>query len=143
MEAIDQWRRRIYLVVLSGALGVIAALVKLPWHIYAVSVKGAGSFRLDRSGLQSPEEAWGRVTLAVAAALAVGTGYFLLRARAGEPFPPARSDPLVATGAVAVGLLLVMRLALNTDFLGSGAWVATGLGLAVGVAGISLRPRMK
>ncbi len=125
-------RRTAYLVLTAAGAGVLLALLVLPWHTYAVSVKGAGSFRLERTAVESPGKGLGRVAAVLAAALVLAGASALSRLRPGvDAFLVALSMGLVA--------VLGAKLVLNTDFLGSGAWVSVVLGVVVSSAGLSLR----
>jgi cell division protein FtsW (lipid II flippase) len=139
VEAHHIRRRQVHLFLLVAGAALAIALAALPWHTYAVSVAGAGSFRFERTGLQSPEEGYGQLALVAALALVLAMAYVLVKGRA-EPDLAARFNGLTVALSVAVTALVVLKLVLNTDFLGTGAWVSVVLGGVIGLAGLSLGP---
>lgn len=121
------------LVVGAGAL-LVLDLVLLPWHRYDVDVSAADlgidlpSFRLDRTGVQSPDAALG---LAAALLAAAAVALVVLH---GVRRPP--QAELVA-GSVALGLLMA-KLFSDTAFLGIGAYAGVALGAALCLGGLLL-----
>jgi hypothetical protein len=138
VEANEIRRRRAYAALLVGGCGVMAVLALLPWHTYAISVEGAGSFRLDRTGVESPGENLGRATLFLSAVL-VALVAWVMAARGSRPDLDVQAErPLLLLSLVIAGALAT-KLLRDTDFLGTGAWVALVLGAVVAGAGVTLR----
>jgi hypothetical protein len=125
------------LLLVAGA-ALAAAVAALPWHTYAISVAGAGSFRFERTGLQSPEEGYGQLALLVAVALVLVVGYALVKGRSQPHVATSFEWPIVVLSA-GVAALVALKLVVNTDFLGTGAWVSAVLGGLIALAGLSLR----
>ena len=110
-----------------GATGVLLVidLLVLPWH--DIDFLGGS---IKRSAIESPNGFWGilalLLTLAILAALVVTR---LTTAKLPQlPLPLERA---IFFATIAVLALLLLKLVVETDFLGFGAWV--GLLLAAGM----------
>ncbi len=131
------WTRGEGVVVVSGALLVLDLLV-LPWHHYFVDVQTPNlgielpTFSYDRTGVQTPNPGFGIAAAVLAAAMVVQ----VVAAKFLRAVPPMRQIHLVVGPAV-FGLLLAKML-VDDNFLGTGAWVGLLLGAAVGVGGYLL-----
>lgn len=136
--AADGRRRASSAIVIAGVL-LLWALVALPWHRYAISVTGAGSFALDRSGVQSPDERLG-------ISAAVVTGVLVALAGLALAAPPrvrrllGRADVVSWFGGPLLLALLGLKVLKNTDYLGIGAWVSVVLGVVVAASALRFRP---
>lgn len=131
------WTRGEGVVVVAGIL-LVADLLLLPWHHYALNVDVGNlgielpRFSFDRNGVQSPNAILGIAALVLAALMVVQ----VLAAKASPAMPKLGQLHLIAGPAV-LGLLLA-KLFSNDDFLGSGAWLGVLLGIALAVGGYLL-----
>lgn len=120
------------------AAGILLAadLIALPWHHYRLDMADLGldvpEFNLERTGVQSPQAAFG----IAAVGLALGMALHVVVAKFTSALPRAEQLHLVA-GAVVLGLVLAKLLA-DREFLGTGAWVGTALAFAVAYGGFAL-----
>jgi len=136
--AADGRRRSCLAIVIAGA-ALLVVLFALPWHHYAISVTGAGSFALDRNGVQSPDERLGIAAAIVAGVLVALAGLTLLS-------PPvvrerlARADVVAWFGGPLLMALLGLKVLKNTNYLGIGAWVSVVLGVVVAASALRFRP---
>ena len=120
------------------AAGILLAadLIALPWHHYRLDMGDLGldvpAFNLERTGVQSPQAAFG----IAAVGLALGMALHVVVAKFTSALP--RAEPLhLVAGAVVLGLVLAKLLA-DREFLGIGAWVGTALAFAVAYGGFAL-----
>ena len=124
------------MVIVAAGLLLAADLVTLPWHHYRLDVRDLGldlpAFNLERTGVQDPQAAFG----IAAVGLALGMVAHTLLVKLSGDWPRLEQVHLVA-GAVVLGLVLAKLLA-DRDFLGTGAWVATALALALAYGGFAL-----
>lgn len=110
--------------ILSGAgLFLLLDLLFLPWHRISVSFPGVTTVTESTSGIQAPNAFLGLLAfLLVAGLLAqVILSEFTSVKLPELPMSWARADLLAAGG---VAGLLVVKLVLETSFLGIGAWLA-------------------
>ena len=120
------------------AAGILLAadLLALPWHHYRLDMADLGldvpEFNLERTGVQSPQAAFGIAAVGLALAMAL----HVVVAKLTSALPRAEQVHLVA-GAVVLGLVLAKLLA-ERDFLGTGAWVGTALAFALAYGGFVL-----
>ena len=140
MEASESRRRRGHLILVPAGAGVMASLVFLPWHRYAISVRGAGSFRLDQNGLHAPPEWLGWAALVGAAAVVAGAAVGLALTTRNHRFGP-QWDVVVTLVSLAVACLLAGKFLEQTDYLAAGAWISLVLGVVIAAGGLSLRTR--
>ena len=121
--------------MVAGIL-LVADLLALPWHHYRLDMADLGldvpSFTLKRTGVQDPQAAFG----IAAAGIALGMVAHTLVAKLSADLPRAEQVHLVA-GAVVLGLVLA-KLVADREFLGTGAWVGTGLAFALAYGGFAL-----
>jgi len=122
-------------VLVTGVL-LVLDLVLLPWHRVSIGLGSLPGIHVDSTGIESPDAALGIISLLLAALLVV---QLLVAKATGSRLPqlpdawgrmaPGRLQLLVGSAVVA---LLVVKLFLNTDFLGVGSWL--GVLLAGGLA---------
>lgn len=128
------WTRGEGLVVVAGIL-LIADLVLLPWHHYALNVNTGDlpielpTFALDRTGVESPDAQLGIGALVLAGVMVVQ----LLAAKATSAVPKWAFLHLIV-GPAAFGLLAAKLLS-DDQFLGAGAWLGQLLGAALALGG--------
>ena len=130
-----RWTRGEIVIVVAGLL-LAADLVTLPWHRYHLDMEDLGlqlpAFNLERTGVQSPQAAFGIAAVGIALGMVVHT----LLAKFVPAVPRLEQVHLIA-GAVVLGLVLAKLLA-DREFLGTGAWVGTALAFAVAYGGFAL-----
>ena len=130
-----RWTRGEVVIVVAGIL-LAVDLVTLAWHQYRLDTADLGidlpAFNLERTGIQSPQAAFG----IAAAAIAVAMAAHILLAKLGAGLPRLEQVHLVA-GAVALGLVLAKLLA-DREFLATGAWAGTALAFALAYGGFVL-----
>ncbi len=123
-------------VIVAAGILLAADLLALPWHHYRLDIRDLGldvpAFNLERTGVQSPQAAFG----IAAAGIALGMALHVVVAKLTSALPRAEQLHLVA-GAVVLGLVLAKLLA-DREFLGTGAWVGTALAFAVAYGGFAL-----
>lgn len=114
---------------------LIADLVLLPWHHYALNVDTGGlpitlpSFALDRTGVESPDAQLGIGALLLAGLMVM----HVLAAKASSAVPRLAFLHLIV-GPGALGLL-VAKLLSDDEFLGPGAWLGVLFGAALALGG--------
>jgi hypothetical protein len=123
--------------IVGGAVLLIADLILLPWHHYAlhVDVSNLGihlpQFSYDRSGVQSPHAELGVASAVVAALMAAHV--VAARARPSPALSRLTQIQLVA-GPLALALLIAKFFS-DDAFLGPGAWLAVLLGVVLTLGG--------
>lgn len=123
--------------MVAGAL-LVADLLVLPWHHYFVDANTPElgielpTFSLDRTGVQTPNSGLGIAACVLAAAMVLQ----VLLAKARSTIATWPTFHLVA-GPAALGLL-VAKLLVDDNFLGTGAWLGLLLGLGVAIGGYLL-----
>ncbi len=125
-----------YALVAVGLL-LIADMAFLPWHRINVNVPGVPGIKLTRTALESPNAVLGVLALVLAAAMITDT----LFARRGDARSLLLSMPRErrqAVGGVAVISVLLLKLFLNTDFLGVGSWVGILLAGVLALGGLRM-----
>jgi hypothetical protein len=130
-----RWTRAEVIVVVAGLL-LAGDLLALPWHHYHLDLGNLGVqvpiFDLRRTGVQSPQAAFG----VAAMVLALGMALHISLTKLSATLPRLVEVHLVA-GAVTLGLVLAKLLA-DRDFLGTGAWAGTALALGLAYGGFAL-----
>lgn len=120
-------------VVAGAGIALVINLVFLPWHKVDL-----GILKVTRTGIESPNAIWGilamLVALAMVAVVVVGR---LTTAKLPEIGMPWEQAELIAGGAVAA--LLVLKLVLETDALGFGAFLGIILAGVVVYGAIVMR----
>ena len=122
-------------MVVAGLL-LAADLLALPWHRYHLDVGDLAiqvpTFDLRRTGVQSPQAAFGVVAMLLGLAMALHVAVTKL-----VPTLPRLEQVHLVAGAVALGVVLAKLLA-DRDFLGTGAWAGTVLAVALAYGGFAL-----
>ncbi len=110
---------------IMGAAGLflLIDLLFLPWHRISVGLPGIARITETRSGVQSPNGWLGLLAFVIVVALVAQliNKEFTLVPLPEIPVSWGRAD-LLGSGAVAA--LLLVKLVMETDFLGYGAWLA-------------------
>ncbi len=132
LSALSQGER----IVLAGGVLLIVDLLVLPW--YSVDLGGLNiEFDGTRSGVQAPYPAYGVaavvLTLIMIVQIVVAR---LLAVRLADPFVPWAQVHLIA--GVFVVVVLIIKFARETEFLGYGAYSAILGGLLVAYGGYSI-----
>ena len=113
-------------IVAGAGIVLIIDLLFLPWHNVDL-----GFASVSRSGIESPNGFWGLLalllTIAIVAVIAVRNFTDAKLPDLPVPWPQA-----IFYACLAVLALLVLKLVLEMDFLGFGAWL--GILLAAGMA---------
>lgn len=124
-------------LILVGAVLLIADLILLPWHHYAlhVDVSGLGitlpRFSYNRTGVQSPHAVLGVLGVIIAGLMAAQV--VAVKARPAPALVRLTQLQLVAgPGALA---LLISKFFSDDAFLGAGAWLALLFGAMLAVGG--------
>ncbi len=130
-----RWTRAEAIIVVAGLL-LAADLLALPWHHYHLDLGNLGvqvpTFDLRRTGVQSPQAAFGVAALVLALAMAVHIAVTKLPVNV-----PRLVEVHLVAGALTLGLVLAKLLA-DRDFLGTGAWAGAALALALAYGGFAL-----
>jgi hypothetical protein len=120
------------IVLVAGVL-LIIDLLFLPWH--SVSVLGV---HLTRTGVQSPNAGYGVLALLLVIVM-VGQIIAAKMTSAKLPDPPVPWSQIHLIAGVAVAVLLVLKLLVETNILGLGSYLGVALGLAVAYGGYTIR----
>ena len=109
--------------ILGGcAIVLVIDLLFLPWH--HVSYSGFGvSVSENRSAVQSPNSFWGWLAMLVLLAI-IGTTIVRRLTETELPETPRPMAELTFYAAIGVLVLLVLKLIIETDALGFGAYLA-------------------
>lgn len=124
-------------MIVLGAMLLIADLILLPWHHYALHVDLGNlgirlpQFSYNRSGVQSPHAELGVLGLIVAALMAAQV--VLAKLSRGPGLTGLAQLQLVAGPAVLA--LLVSKFFSDSTFLGAGAWLGLLLGVLLTLGG--------
>lgn len=118
------------IVLIAGGL-LLIDLLFLPWYDFDL-----GLVSFTRSAIESPKAIWGVLAALVTAAM-VAAVVVTRFTTARMPALPLGQAMFVA-GVTVAGLLL-LKLLLATDFLGTGAWLGVLLGGAVAYGGFLMR----
>jgi hypothetical protein len=124
------------IVLVAGVL-LIIDLLFLPWHSIDLGVSIPG-VDLTRSGVQSPNGGYGVLALLLTIVM-VGQIIAAKIAGANLPSPPVPWSQVHAIAGAAVAILLVLKLVVETDSLGFGAYLGVLLGLAVAYGGYAIK----
>ena len=120
-------------IVLGAGAVLLIDLLFFPWHSIDL-----GLFSVSRTAVESPNAFWGVVALLITAAMVavlVLTRFTTVKL----PDPPVPwGDAMFFAGAAVAGLLL-LKLLLETDALGFGAWLGILLAGAVAYGGFLMR----
>lgn len=123
-------------IILGAGAVLLIDLLFLPWHKVDL-----GIVSVSRSAIQSPNAFWGLlallVTIAVVAVVAVNRF-----TSAKLPDLPVPLGQAVFFAGIAVLALLLLKLVVETDFLGFGAYLAILLGAAMAYGGFLVRSEL-
>lgn len=128
------WSRGELSVLATGVL-LVADLVLLPWHRYALNLDVGDlgidlpRFSVERTAIEDPNAVYGMVALVLAGLMVALVAATRLR----SDFPPFGQLHLVAGPATAG--VLVAKLFANDSFLASGAWLGILLGVGLAASG--------
>ena len=118
------------IVLIAGGL-LLIDLLFLPWYDF-------DRVGFSRSAVESPKAFWGVLAALVAAAM-VAAVVVTRFTTAPVPALPVPLGQAMFVGGVTVAGLLLLKLLLDTDFLGVGAWLGIFLGGAVAYGGFVMR----
>ena len=113
-------------IIAGTGIVLIIDLLFLPWHSVDI---GFASF--TRSGVESPNSFWGVLALLLTIAVVAVTLLRVFKPDTKLPDLPVSWDRAIFFGAAAVLVLLLLKLFLEMDSLGFGAWL--GILLAAGL----------
>ena len=114
--------------IISGAgIVLLIDLLLLPWHDVDLGFASA-----TRTAIQSPNGFWGLIALLLTAAVVGVTLVRALKPETSLPEIPISWNQAVFYACVAIAAVLLLKLVIETDFLGFGAYL--GVLLAGGVA---------
>ena len=113
-------------IIAATGIVLIIDLLFLPWHSIDL-----GFETFSRSAIESPNSFWGVLALLLAIAVVAVTLVRALKPETKLPDLPLSWDRAIFFGAVATLVLLLLKLLVETEFLGFGAWL--GLLLAAGM----------
>lgn len=120
-------------IVAGAGIVLLIDLVFLPWHNIDI-----GILSVSRKGIQSPNAIWGILALLLAAAMVavVAVSRFTT-----TPLPelPVPWPQAMFLAGIAVAVLLVLKLVLETSFLGFGAFLGVVAGGAMAYGGFVMR----
>jgi hypothetical protein len=120
-------------IVAGAGIALVIDLLFLPWHTVDI-----GILEISRSGIESPNAFWGVVAMLLAAAMvAAVTVRRLTNAELPELGVPLEQVLFIA--GVAVAALLALKLLLETDALGFGAFLGILLAAAIAYGGFLMR----
>ena len=114
-------------IIGGTAIVLIIDLLFLPWH--NVDVPFLGNY--SRTAVQSPDSFWGILALLLTIAVVVVVALRVFSPDTKLPELPVSWDMATFYATAAVGVLLLLKLIVNTDYLGFGAWL--GIVLAAGM----------
>ena len=120
-------------IVLAAGVVLLIDLLFLPWHHIDL-----GLFSRSRTAVQSPNAFWGVLALLVTAAMVTVVVVSRFTTAKLPDLPVPWGNVMFFAGATGAGLLL-LKLVVETDFLGFGAWLGILLGAAVAYGGFVMR----
>ena len=113
-------------IIAGAGIALVIDLLFLPWHQVDFGV-----LKISRSGIESPNAIWGVLAMLVAAAV-VAVVIVRRLTSADVPELPVPLEQALFIAGVVVAALLGLKLLLETDALGFGAFL--GVLLAAGMA---------
>ena len=120
-------------IVAGAGIVLLIDLLFLPWHNIDV-----GILSVSRTGVQSPNSIWG--VLALLLALAMVAVVAISRFTTAQlPDLPVPWPQAMFFAGIAVAALLLLKLLLETSFLGFGAFLGLVLGGAMAYGGFVMR----
>lgn len=120
------------IVLVAGGV-LLIDLLFLPW--YDIDL---GLVSVSRSAIESPEAFWGVLAALVTAAMVAAVVVTRFTTATMPPLPVPLGQAMFV-GGVTVAVLLLLKLLLETDFLGVGAWLGILLAGAVVYGGFLMR----
>lgn len=120
------------IVLIAGVLLIIDLLV-MPWH----NIELGGLVDVNRTGVQSPNAFYGVIALILAIVM-VGQIVAAKLANAKLPDLPIGWGQIHMIAGIAVFALLLLKLIVETNFLGFGAYLGVLLGAAIAFGGFSI-----
>lgn len=115
-------------IIAATGIVLIIDLLFLPWHSIDLGPFGGS---VTRSGVESPNSFWGVLALLLTIAVVAVTLVRVLKPETKLPDLPVTWDRAIFFGAAATLVLLFLKLVMETDALGFGAWL--GILLAGGM----------
>ncbi len=113
-------------IIAGTGIVLIIDLLFLPWHSIDLGIT-----TFTRTGVESPNSFWGVLALLLTIAVVAATLLRVLKPETKLPDLPVSWDRAIFFGAAAVLVLLVLKLVMEMDALGFGAWL--GILLAAGM----------
>ena len=120
-------------VVAGAGILLVIDLLFFPWHKIDL-----GIVSVSRSAIESPNEFWAIVALLLTVAMVVVVVLTRFTTTRLPDLPVPWSQAMFIAG-VAVLALLLIKLLVETDLLGFGAWLGILLGAAVAYGGYLMR----
>ena len=120
------------IVLIAGGV-LLIDLLFLPW--YDIDL---GFVNVTRSAIESPKAFWGVMAALVTAAMVAAVVVTRFTA-ARMPVLPVPLGQAMFFGGVTIVVLLLLKLLLETDFLGIGAWLGILLAGVVAYGGFLMR----
>lgn len=114
-------------IIAGTGIVLVIDLLFLPWH--SVDLGPLGDY--SRSGVESPNSFWGIIALLLTIAVVAVTVVRVFKPETKLPELPVTWDRATFFAAAATLAVLALKLVLETDFLGFGAWL--GILLAAGM----------
>lgn len=114
-------------IIAGTGIVLIIDLLFLPWHSIDLGIT-----TFTRSGVESPNSFWGVLALLLTIAVVAVTLLRVLKPETSLPELPVSWDRAIFFAAAATLVLLVLKLVMEMDALGFGAWL--GILLAAGMA---------
>ncbi len=121
------------IVLIAGVLLILDLLI-FPWH----NIDLAGLISVKRTGVQSPNAFYGVLALIVTLVM-VGQIVAAKLANVTLPDLPVPWSQVHLIAGIVVFALLLLKLIVETDFLGFGAYLGVVLGAAVAFGGFTIR----
>lgn len=120
-------------VVLGAGVVLLIDLLFLPWHNIDL-----GFVSVSRSAIESPNAFWGILAMLVTLAMVVVVVVSRFTTAKLPDLPVPWPQAMFIAGIV-VAALLLLKLVVETDFLGFGAWLGVLLGGAMAYGGFLMR----
>jgi hypothetical protein len=125
-------------IVLAAGVLLIVDLLFLPWHSIDLGGLAIPGVDLTRSAVQSPNAGYGVIALLLTIVM-VSQIVAAKIAGANLPPPPVPWSQVHLVAGIGVAVMLVLKLIVETDSLGFGAYLGVLLGLAVAYGAYVIR----
>lgn len=109
-------------ILAAAGIALLIDLLFLPWHHIEIGIRGIATATSNRTGIESPNAFLGFLALLVTAAI-VAHVVMSVYTKVTLPELPVSWGQADLIASVAVVALLALKLVLETDFLGFGAWL--------------------